>query len=306
MIKETVKFLAILAVILITGVLGQAYAADILPIGGGLCNYFPCPSGDTGVDMAKSLAGRIVDNVRYVVGAVAVLMIVVSGVRLIIAQGNEEDYKKHEETLYYAIIGLFFIGLAGDLANILEVDRGGFLKDPNVMVQKSKLFTRTTEIIITFMKYVLGSMAVLYIIRNGLRLVLMGGNDEEVAKDKKDIFYGLLGLVIVMIANPIINKVFFKIDTGQFPGIEPVRPGIDTKALLKEIVGMTNVVAAITGPFALISLVTGALMYTFGAGDEEQTGKAKKIIIWSIFGIVIIYGSFAIVSTFVARQFEGI
>ena len=65
-------------------------------------------------------------------------------------------------------------------------------------------------------------------------------------------------------------------------------------------------VAAIAGPFALLSLVGGGLMYVLAGGEEEKVGKAKKIITWALIGIVIIYGAFAIVSTFVARQFEGI
>ncbi len=69
---------------------------------------------------------------------------------------------------------------------------------------------------------------------------------------------------------------------------------------------MTNLIAAITGPFALLSLVGGGLMYVIAGGDEEKTGKAKKIITWAIVGIVVIYGAFALVSTFVARQFNGI
>lgn len=271
----------------------------------GLCGPFPCPEGK-GVEGARNLVANIVKNVRVIIGAVAIVMIIISGVKLITAQGNEEVFAKQQTTLIFSIIGLFLVGLAGELSQIFEVGRGGFLKDPNVALQKSKLFSRTVEIIITFIKYIIGSVAVLFVVRNGLRLVLMGGNEEEVAKDKKNILWGMLGLVVILMANPIINKVFFKIDTSKFPGLEPVRPGIDPKRLILEIAGMTNIVAALAGPFALLSLVAGGLMYILAGGEEEKIGKAKKIIIWSLVGIVVIYGSFAIVSTFVARKFEGI
>jgi hypothetical protein len=233
-------------------------------------------------------------------------MIIVSGIKLLTAGGNEEVFTKQSQALIFAVIGLFLVGLAGEIATILEVGRGGFLKDPNVALQKSRLFNRTVEIVITFIKYIIGSVAVLFIVRNGLRLVLLGGNEEEVTKDKKNIFYGLLGLVVILMSNPIINKVFFKIDTSQYPGIDPVRPGIDRARLAQEIAGATNLVAAIAGPFALLSLVAGGLMYVLAGGEEEKIGKAKKIIMWSAIGLIIIYGAFAIVSTFVARQFEGL
>lgn len=271
-----------------------------------LCGVFPCPEGATGVDKAKNLAVRIIDNVKFIIGAVAVLLIIISGVKLITAGGNEEVFTKQAMALVYGILGLFIIGLAGEISQILEVDRGGFLKDPNVAIQKSRLFNRTVEIVITFVKYIIGSVSVLFIVRNGLRMVLLGGNEEEIGKDKKNIFYGLLGLVVILISNPIINQVFFKIDMASYPGIEAVKPGIDPKRLAQEIAGMTNLVAAIAGPLALLSLVAGGLMYILAGGEDEKIGKAKKIIMWSLIGLVIIYGAFAIVSTFVARQFEGI
>lgn len=286
-----------------------AYAA-IIPVPKGICGneggYFPCPEGDNGIEQAKNLAGRIVDNLRYIIGAVMILIIVVAGVKLIAAQGNEEVFTKQTQTLLFGLIGLFMVGLAGELATIFDVSRGGFLRDPNVALQRSRLFNRTVEVVITFIKYIIGGVSVLFIVRNGLRMVLLGGNEEEVGKDKKNIYWGLIGLVIILVSNPIINKVFFKIDTSKFPGLEAVRPGIDPARFAQEISGITNIIAAIAGPFALLSLVAGGLMYILAAGNDETIGKAKKIILWSIIGLVIIYGSFAIVSTFVARQFEGL
>lgn len=309
LLREFLIFLPVLGIILGLDAMYLAHAAGgFTPVSDGLCGEgaFPCPEGDTGVEIAKSLGGRIFDNTRYIIGAVSVILIVVAGVKLIVSGGNEEVFEKQKTTLIYSIAGLFMVGAAGDLAMIFEVDRGGFLKDPNVSIQKSRLFTRTAEVVLTFIKYIIGSISVLFIVRNGLRLVVLGGNEEEVGKDKKNILYGLLGLVIILMANPIVNKVFFKIDTTKYPGLEPVRPGIDTARLIQEITGITNLIAAIAGPAALLSLVAGGLMYVLAAGEEEKTGKAKKLMTWSLVGLVIIYGAFAIVSTFVARQFEGI
>lgn len=297
----------VMMIALAVGNLYQAYA-QVIPIPGALCGEggFPCPEGSDTVEMAKSLAGKVIDNVRYIIGAVAILMIIMSGIKLIMNSGDEEVFKKQVTSIMYGIIGLFLIMLAGDIASIFEVDRGGFLKDPNVAVQKSRIFSRTVEIVIVFFKYIIGGVAVLFTARNGLRLVLLGGNEEEAGKDKKNLYYSVIGLVVILIANTVVNKVFFKIDTSQYPGIEPVRPGVDPAAFAKEVAGMTNLVAAITGPIALLSLVAGGLMYILAGGEEEKMNKAKKLITWSLIGIIIIYGAFAIVSTFVARKFEGL
>jgi hypothetical protein len=287
------------------GIIDFAFASLTAPPQG-LCGPFPCPEGDTGVQMATGLVGRVVDNVRYIIGAIAILLIIVSGIKLVMSQGNEEVYSKQVSTILYSIVGLFIIGLAGEIASVFEVDRGGFLSDPNVSLQKSQVFSRTVEIVMTFIKYIIGSVSVLFIVRNGLILITSGEKEEELSKTKKNIFYGFLGLIIIMMANPIINNIFFKIDTSKYPGTNPVKPGIDTKALMLEVAGITNIIAAITGPFAILSLVVGGLMYILAGENDERLGKAKKIIIWSLVGILLIYGAFAIVSTVILRKFEGL
>ncbi|MEK9132591.1 MAG: hypothetical protein AAB606_02705 [Patescibacteria group bacterium] len=189
------NLLAFIPVVVTAAIFGGA--ASVLAAGievpSSLCGPFPCPEGDTGVEMAKSLAGRLVDNARYIIGATAVLLIVISGVKLVFARGNEEVLTKQTSAIIIGMIGLFIIGLAGEIANIFDVDRGGFLKDPNVMLQRAKLFSRTVEIVITFIKYIVGSFAVLFIIRNGIHLVVTGGSEEEISKDKKNILWGALG-----------------------------------------------------------------------------------------------------------------
>lgn len=304
-IRDFLLFLPAIAIVVIIGALQNASAAFI-PVPQSFCGIFPCPEGATGVQIAQSLVGKIIDNVRYIIGAIAVVVIIISAVKLITSGGNEETYSKESVNLIYAIIGLFFVGLAGDLARIFDVNTGGFLRDPMVSIQRSRLFSRTLEIVITFIKYIIGSVAVVFIVRNGLRLVISGENEEEVSKDKKNILWGLLGLILILVSNSVINDVFFKIDAGTYPGLEAVRPAISPARLIQEIAGITNLVASIAGPFAILSLLAGGLMYAVAAGNEETIGKAKKIILWSLVGLLIIYGAFAIVSTFVSRQFTGI
>lgn len=279
------------------------YAQGVFDVPEGLCGSL-CPTEGDAVSGAKSLVEKLGGRVKVVIGAVAILIIVIAGVKLVVSNGNEEEFTKQSTTLIWGIIGLFVIGLAGEISTIFSVSAGSdLLSDPSEAIHKSRLFNNTVQIVMTFMKYIIGSLSVIFIIRSALRLITVGGNDDEVQKDKKSIGYGVLGLVVILMADPIINKVFFKVDTDAFPGLKAVRPGIDSKRLVEEIAGVVNVVAAITGPIALLALVGAGLMYTLAAGDEERSGKAKKIIQWAIIGIVIIYGSFGIVSTFIARQF---
>ena len=98
----------------------------------------------------------------------------------------------------YGIIGLMIIGFGDEFAKVLSVAcapgetecaRGGFLKDPNNIIQQAALFKQTTRVIITFIKYFIGGVAILMFVRNGLRLIGLAGSEESVGLDKKNLIY---------------------------------------------------------------------------------------------------------------------
>jgi len=60
------------------------------------------------------------------------------------------------------------------------------------------------------------------------------------------------------------------------------------------------------GPIAVLVLVLGGIMYTTAGGDEEKMNKAKRLLIATGIGIMIIYGAFALVSTFLAGDIQAI
>lgn len=68
----------------------------------------------------------------------------------------------------------------------------------------------------------------------------------------------------------------------------------DIKELAKKIL---NFVLTFLGFIAVAFIIYGGFLYVGSGGNDENTGKAKKIIINAIIGIIIIFASFAIVNT---------
>ncbi len=60
---------------------------------------------------------------------------------------------------------------------------------------------------------------------------------------------------------------------------------------------VVNFALSFVGLICVVTVIYGGLLYVTSRGDEEQTGKAKKAITFSVIGIVIILGSFAFVNT---------
>ncbi len=233
-------------------------------------------------------------NARYLLGAVAVGLIVYSGIRLVIAQGEEEVYTTQKRNILYAIIGLAIVGLSGDVVRILNVycptsgpsagmdftgqpcTPGGFLNGPNAIINSTSLFNQYSQLVITFIKYMIGSVAVFMVIRSGLRLITSSGN-EKLTEDKRSLFYGITGLIFIIMADPIINNVFYKINANSYSSTTGATPAIDTNQVVKEIAGATNLVLTIFAPIAVLMLLYGAFLYVTSAGNEETQGKAKQL-----------------------------
>lgn len=250
-----------------------------------------------GIGLGDSLG--ILGIIRYIIGAVAILMIVVSGLRIVINNGDEEVITNQKKSLTVAIIGLVVISMSQEIGSILSLEKGGPLKDPNSLLKSAVQFDKSVKIVITFIKYMIGSVAVLMIIRSGITMATQGSEEEEMTKEKKKLGFAALGLIFITLADTIIKKVFYKIDTTAYPGISGVTPGLDPYRGVKEIVGITNFVVAFVSPIAILVFLAGGIMYLTAGDEEDKITTARRMMIAAAIAIVVIYGAFALVSTFI-------
>lgn len=72
------------------------------------------------------------------------------------------------------------------------------------------------------------------------------------------------------------------------------------------ILRITNFALSFLGLIAVLIIIYGGFLYlTAGAGQEEQTGKGKKAIMYAVVGILIILSSYAIVNTLLKAPKQG-
>ena len=282
------------------------------------------PTQTTAQGQFQELIWGIVQNTRFILGAVAIAFIVYSGFRMVTAWGNEEVYGTQRRNLFYCVVGLAVVGLAGEVANIFAVScpdpsstfippggtklactQGGFLKDPNSIIRASTLFSQRTKIVITFIKYFIGSITILMIVRSGLRMITMSSKEETIAQDKKSLAYSAIGLALIILADNVISNVFYKLDLTRYPSTGGAAPAVDAVRGVQEIVGFTNFAVSIVGPIAVLMLLAGGIMYITAAGKEDQMSKAKKLIMVALVGIIIMFGAFAVVSTFISGNIDN-
>jgi len=284
----------------------QVSSAGFVPLpDAGSFGELPNPEGE-GLQKGYNTVFELARNFRWIIAAVAILFMVISGVKLVIQGDNEEVATKQKTNLLWGVIGLILIMISAPIAEILDMQDGGFLSDEYQISARAKLFDKQVNIIIVFVKYIVGSVAVLFMIRSGAKLVLAGDSEEVLTAEKKNLMTGIFALFIIMLSNTVVKEVLFKVEdpNSQFiPNGQQATVTLDVGRGVQEIVGITNFIVTWAAPFAVFALIIGAIMYLTAFGDEEKTGKAKKIIFNSILALLIIYGAFAIVSTVISGVF---
>jgi len=238
----------------------------------------------------------VIDYAKYIMGTVAVVTIIVSGVKLVTAGGKgiEEESKKQKDHLKYAIIGLVIIIVADQFVQQVFFGQQGEIFSSKSTLQEAAT-AGATQIrgIYEVVAYISGALAILMIVIAGFKYLSSGGNEENMKKAKNQIIYAGIGLMLIGIAEFAVKDVIFPQQGTQLPDVEK------TKLL---IISITNFIAGFITTLAAVMYIYGGYIYVTAFGNEEANSKAKKIIIGATIGLVLAMGAFAIVNTTVKLE----
>jgi hypothetical protein len=146
-----------------------------------------------------------------------------------------------------------------------------------------------------FFKLIVAPIAVLMTVIMGVKLVAAGKESEDAAKKAKTyIRYFVEGLLVIFIADTIV-KIIFGTEGDIFRGGEAGAQAYaqQTATFFQGVYGL---VEAVIATVAVFSLVTAGMRYIAGSFDDDQIGKAKKQITWSLVGLFVVG-----ISEFVAK-----
>ena len=169
------------------------------------------------------------------------------------------------------------------------------------MVNRAAIFDDTVKIVITFIKYLLGALASLMFIRAGAVMISSSSSDEDITREKKNLVMSAGGLIMVFASDLFVRKVLYS--TAYNSATSETVVSINQSEFVKQMVSIINIMVSFVGPIMLLGLLIGGLLYVTAGGEQGRIDLAKKIIMNSVIGIVIIYGAFALVSTVIAGVF---
>jgi len=254
-------------------------------------------AGQIGVLAGDLITNYAINTLYYIAAAVATLFIILSGFRMVTAGGNEEELKKQKSYLLWAVIGLVMVLLAktgiNEIKTILEKTPGADQTMGQLIGEGvSKLIQ---DYALATLYYIAAAVATLFIVISGFRLVTAGGNEEEIKKQKDYLLWAVLGLLIVLIAGTVVEKVY-QVPAGLLADNFAETWGNNMSTFMKTTA--ISMVYRIAGAVAVIMIaITGLRMVVDGA-NEEAMKKHKTQLLWAVAGLVVIIASNVVVTQF--------
>jgi hypothetical protein len=230
------------------------------------------------IDLRNFLMNNVFNALRIAFIGIAFFMFFYYAVFLLFEAGEESVVTETKTAYEGAIAGAAIVGIASFIAQSFYVDVGGGV--PIVDTTQIRIGINN---IVDFLKAIVAILVSLHITIQGFRLVvLQGQNESELEKQKQRFFYGLIGVAIILLVNPIINAV---------------QPGSNSQILSDEIAGIANYLLVFFGALALFAIVVGGFFLMISI-EESYRDKAKKTIFAAVIAVIVVFASYAIVNYF--------
>lgn len=238
-----------------------------------------------GEELAIMVVKRAISLVRYGVGGVALIFGILYASALVFSRGNEEALSKQKKNFLWAFTGFVVLMVGERISLIFNPEKATSAELIDFGAARDQL-----RDIANYIKWMLGSVIVLLMTISGVKMVTASGNEEEITKQKRNIVWSAIGMLIILLASNIINAIYV-INTGQVAS---------PSAAASTLGNILRLFLVIMGPAAVLFTIYAGFLYLTALEDEDQTKKAKGMIIGGITGIVIIYAAYALVNTFFA------
>lgn len=242
---------------------------------------------------SNGIAGTVTNlmyDIVYFMALAAVVAIVYSGISLVVSVGDDAAKDKAKKTIGYALGGLVIIFLAGGIVSFIIGSTGAGTLFGTPPGGTTDIYATVLNIVFAVLKF-MGLAAVVVIVIAGISLVVSVGDDAAKDKAKKTIGYAVAGLVIIFLAGGIVDLLIGATGAGSLFGTPPGSVNIRAN-----IISILKEVLTYMGLAGVVSIVIAGIMLVVSGGEESTKDRAKKIILYTVVGLIVILLASAIVT----------
>ena len=138
---------------------------------------------------------------------------------------------------------------------------------------------------IDMMRLILGTIAVVVIIIAAVRQIF-NPTEEQATESKRLLIWGTIGLVLVMLADTFVKRMFFGENGEIFE--DPATANEFADQSVAQIRGLVGFINLFIGFIAVAVIIFRGITLMAVQQEEEALTKAKNQIIWAIVGLLVI------------------
>ena len=143
---------------------------------------------------------------------------------------------------------------------------------------------------LSYMQNIIVILAIIAIVIGAIMYITSAGNESRMTQAKSAITAALIGLALGIAAPSFLKELSSALGWTNVNAAVAAAP-----TLISVAVKVLNFLLSIVGILAIIMLVVGGFTYLTSVGDESRAETGKKMVTYSIIGIVIALASLVIV-----------
>ncbi|PID70632.1 hypothetical protein CSB37_00925 [bacterium DOLZORAL124_38_8] len=257
--------------------------------------------GETGNDQLRSTLNNLFAGVKKLLIPISIFLIVFAGVQLFMISRDSvsEEIPKKRNQIFNIIIGWTVFSLAFTVVDFVIFGNGkeDFIfrdsfegSEYQINTERSLEFARRIfgelEGIVDFLLTLFVIVSILFLIISCIRLIF--GDDESYEATKKQVMQSIIASVVAISLKPLL-ALFYQ--NGQI-----VKP--NATSVIEFALKWADYVLGFIGLMATLSLIYGGIRLIIDYGNGEAMEEAKKIIQYSVIGIVLAFSAWTIVNFF--------
>lgn len=238
--------------------------------------------------------------------AICGIMMLYGGLRYLTSSEDAGARSAARTILVNALVGLMVIMLSVPIVNIVI---SGIIRDVSCWCFESmdpaEQIVKVLCNFICFFSTIAPGICALVMLYGGVRWVLSGEDSGARDAAKKTLIGALVGIVIVMLAVPVLNYVMDNLPLEQvkckcLPDLDPV------KQIALILCNLICLFARVAPALSALAFIYGGVRYLVSAEDSSARSAAKKTVVASIVGLVIVLISVPVINLFLSNMLQNV
>lgn len=255
---------------------------------------------DTQSDLRTILSENFVSLLNFVIGSVAILFLVITGVKMIFSKGSADQSEKYKKEFLWVFVGLVVISaaefIAFEIFDPVDPTREGGRDILTGGASFAALTTIASEIKRYFQYIVIGFIVIQGGITGYNLALASGSSDDDLENEKKFVTSAGFGILLILLSELVVSVFSLQ---GVNPADANTGAGVEASAVvIDQVVGIINYLLTLFGIVGVLLLVWAAVYYITSFGNEDQMNRAKRLILTAVVGLVVVASSFALMNFF--------